>query len=124
MFDRIAPLMSRMGVLGMDARKNHPDGLYDMVVGLDLIRLGEIREKLPPEMGDSMSRLTLAIGTYYDRPGEAGKKVLKSLFDEVWLKIVDSTDMDLESETLSLLASLRWTLDGGGFMASSDGRAR
>ena len=124
MFDRIAPLMSRMGVLGMDERKNHPDGLYDMVVGLDLIRLGAIREKLPPEMGDSISRLTLAIGNYYDRPGQSGKKILKSLFDEVWLKVVDSSDLDLESETLSLLASLRWTLDGGGFMASSDGRVR
>ena len=122
MFDRISPLMARIGILGKDERKKLPDGLHDMVVGLDLIRLGEIREKLPARMNDSIDRLRLSIGEYYDRPGQSGKVALKSRLDEVWLEVVSSADLDLEPETLSLLASLRWTLDGAGFAPSSAGR--
>jgi len=124
MFDRIAPLMSREGVLGEHERQTLPDGLYDMVVGLDLIRLGEIREKLPGGTGESISRLGLAIGEYYDRPDKSRMLSIKILFEEVWLGVVNATDRDLENEALSLLASLRWTLDGAGFAKIPDGSMR
>ncbi len=124
MFDRIAPLMSRMGVIALEERKKLPDGLYEMVVGLDLIRLAEMREKLPSGLGEPLSRLIHHIGEYYDRPYQTRKASVKSLFDEVWTAVVTSVDLDVEAETLSLLASLRWTLDGGGFRSAHGGAVR
>jgi uncharacterized membrane protein YccC len=122
MFDRISPLMARSAVLEKEERKTLPDGLYDMVVGLDLIRLGQLREKLPIQTGELISRLTLAIGAYYDHQDPSRMSSIKRLFEELWLDILKSTDLKLESETLSLLSSLRWTLAGIGFWEAHKGK--
>ncbi len=121
MFDRIAPLMTRMGALGENERADISDGLFELVVGLELIRLQEIREKVPEPFKDSLSRFMTVVGESYNHPVVVCEEEQQAVFDEVFRAAKLIPETGIQAELFSAVSNLHWTLWGAVKPLSSRG---